>query len=278
MKADYHVHSYYSNDSKTPLRTQAEKAYTVGLDELCFTEHVDYGTKQDIDSGMSIQYIGNEPLTNADYPKYFAELEEVRRDFQGKLVIRAGLEFGVQTHTVGQYNTLFEKYRDKLDFILLSIHQVDNLGFWTQDFQRGKTQEEYNQAYYNEMLRVMQTFHNYSVLAHLDLIRRYDLQGRYPFAKIRDIVAAILTQAINDNKGIELNTSGWRYGLNGPQPCLEILELYHDLGGKIITLGSDAHSPDYIADHMDEARKILRDIGFKTFCTFEKMTPSFHVL
>ncbi|MBQ3394956.1 MAG: histidinol phosphate phosphatase, partial [Synergistaceae bacterium] len=98
------------------------------------------------------------------------------------------------------------------------------------------------------------------------------------FAKVKDIVTEILTQAINDNKGIELNTSSWRYGLKDTQPCREILKLYHDLGGEILTLGSDAHTPDYLYAHMNEARDILRDLGFKYFCTFEKMIPEFHEL
>ena len=104
------------------------------------------------------------------------------------------------------------------------------------------------------------------------------MAGVYPFAKVREIIAEILKAAINDGKGIELNTSSWRYGLKDTQPSREILRLYHDLGGEILTLGSDAHSPEFIGANMDEAREILRSIGFRVFCTFEGMTPDFHAL
>lgn len=273
MKCDYHVHSYYSDDSSTPTEKQILRAIELGLDEICLTEHVDYGIK--VDHGESNE--GGREL-NAYYPRYFEELDRLKEKFSGKITVREGLEFGVQSHTTGKYENLFERYREKLDFVLLSIHQVNDLESWTQDFQRGKTQDQYQQEYYAEMLNVVRNYHDYSVLAHMDLLTRYDLAGPYPFEKIRDVAAEILTTAINDGKGIELNTSSWRYGLADTQPCREILRLYRDLGGEILTLGSDAHSPEFVYDHMAEAREILKGLGFTKFCTFDKMKPIFHEL
>ena len=90
---------------------------------------------------------------------------------------------------------------------------MDDAEFWTGDFQRGRTQREYNDAYYNELLEVVSHYSGYSVLGHLDLIKRYDPAGIYPFEKNRDVIAEILTRAIADGKGIEVNTSSFRYGL-----------------------------------------------------------------
>lgn len=161
----------------------------------------------------------------------------------------------------------------------MSIHQVEDKEFWTQDFQRGRTQKEYNERYYQEMYDVVKSFKHYSVLAHLNLISRYDKEGNYPFAEVRDMVAEILKLAIADGKGIELNTSSWHYGLSDTMPSKDILRLYKDLGGKIITIGSDAHSTKYLADHMDEARAVLRDeIGFEEVYTFRQMQPVGHKL
>ncbi|MBR2544666.1 MAG: histidinol phosphate phosphatase, partial [Erysipelotrichaceae bacterium] len=104
-------------------------------------------------------------------------------------------------------------------------------------------------------------------------------QGVYPFDKVKDLIAEILRTAIADGKGIEINTSSWHYGLKDTQPSRDILKLYKDLGGKIITIGSDAHNTSYLGDHIEEARKILRDeIGFEQFCTFDQMEPIFHNL
>jgi len=125
----------------------------------------------------------------------------------------------------------------------------------------------------------MKNFRHYSVLAHLNLISRYDKQGKYPFKAVRDMVAEILKLAIADGKGIELNTSSWHYGLDDTMPARDILRLYKDLGGRIITIGSDAHSTKYLADHLEDAIAILRDeIGMREIYTFEKMEPLGHKL
>lgn len=285
MYADYHLHSGFSDDSNEPMENQINKAIELGLDEICFTDHVDYGIKRDFNDprGIIIRH-GIEhgvevhlPLSNVNYPEYFKKLKEVKEKNKDKITIKNGLEFGIQSITVNEYKKLYEKYKDELDFVLFSMHQVNNLEFWTQDFQRGKTQKEYNDEYYKEIYKTMLMFKDYSVLAHLDLLARYDLNGIYPFEYEKDNIAEILKQAIKNNKGIEINTSSWHYGLKDTQPSKDILKLYKDLGGKIITVGSDAHKTEYLGDHIKDAYKILKEeIGINEICTFNHMTPTFH--
>ena len=289
MYADYHLHSEFSDDSRESMENQIARAIELGLDEMCFTDHVDYGIKKDWDDPRGIQWRGGDgmsssademsPLANVNYPEYFVKLLRMRATFGSKISIRSGLEFGIQSITVQDYEKLFTKYRNELDFVLFSMHQVNNQEFWNQQFQEGKTQQEYNEQYYNEILKTMKLFRNYSVLAHLDLLVRYDRARIYPFQKVQDIIAEILKQAITDGKGIEVNTSSWHYGLSDTQPSRKILKLYKDLGGKIITVGSDAHSTKYLADHIKDAYAILKDeIGFTEFTTFDHMKPVFHTL
>mgnify|MGYP001161711953 FL=1 len=289
MYADYHLHSEFSDDSKELMERQVEKAIKLGLDEMCFTDHVDYGIKRDWDAPRGIEWrqgdgissgdAAREPLANVDYPRYFAKIACIRAAYGDAIKIRSGLEFGIQSITVNDYERLFAKYQDELDFVLFSMHQVDNKEFWTQDFQRGRSQKEYNEAYYEEIFKTMKAFKHYSVLAHLDLLVRYDKAGRCPFENVRDLVAEILKQAIADGKGIEVNTSSWHYGLSDTQPSRDILHLYKNLGGRIITVGSDAHQTSYLADHIKDAYAILRDeIGFTEIATFEHMQPIFHKL
>ncbi|MBQ1924177.1 MAG: histidinol-phosphatase HisJ family protein, partial [Lachnospiraceae bacterium] len=243
MYADYHVHTEFSDDSREPMEKQIERAIELGLEEICFTDHVDYGIKKDWEEG-NIMWRGGDgvnydssqkdPLANVDYPAYFEKLGRMKETYGDRIRIRQGLEFGVQTITIPRYEKLWEKYGGKLDFALLSMHQIQNKELWNQDFQQGRSQKEYNEAYYEEILRVIRKFKNYSVLAHLDLIVRYDREGVYPFSRVKDIVAQILRTAIADGKGIELNTSSWHYGLADTQPSKEILRLYRDLGGRIL--------------------------------------------
>lgn len=281
MYADYHLHSEFSDDSRESMDNQIQQAISLGLNEICFTDHVDYGIKHDWDDPRGIDWRQDamEPLANVNYPEYFAKLLRMRVTYGKAITIRSGLEFGIQSITVDNYKKLYDRYQDQLDFVLFSMHQVNNLEFWTQDFQIGKTQQEYNEEYYREILKTMKLFKNYSVLAHLDLLARYDKKGIYPFEKVEDLIAEILKQAINDGKGIEVNTSSWHYGLTDTQPSRKILKLYKDLGGKIITVGSDAHSTKYLADHIKDAYSILKnEIGFEEITTFDHMQPVFHKL
>lgn len=285
MYADYHLHCEYSDDSNEPMENQIQKAITLGLDEMCFTDHVDYGIKRDWDDpeGIIIRHAvehGKEVdlvLANVNYPKYFAALNMYQQKYASSISIKKGLEFGIQSITVDAYEKLYASYQDDLDFVLFSMHQVNNLEFWTQDFQKGKTQKEYNDEYYKEIYQTMQMFHHYSCLAHLDLLARYDENGIYPFENEKDIIAEILKYAIRDGKGIEINTSSWKYGLKDTQPSRAILKLYKDLGGKIITVGSDAHETKYLASHIKDAYAILKnEIGINEICTFDHMQPIFH--
>lgn len=276
MLADYHVHTAFSNDSAYPMEEVIQDAIAMGLDEICITDHVDYGTKQDWDCGSKIQYYCGEPLTNVDYPKYMASLDKIKKLYKDHIQIRTGLEFGVQTHTIQKYRDLFNRY--PLDFVILSIHQVDNQEFWTQDFQKGRSQQEYNEGYYKEMLAVVKEYKDYSVLGHMDLITRYDKEGRYPFEKIRPIIEEILKIIIADGKGIEVNTSSHRYGLSDTTPCKDILKLYRSLGGRVLTIGSDSHKPEHLGAYIQETKELLKDLGYEQFCTFESMHPVFHDL
>jgi len=285
MRADYHLHCEFSDDSFEPMEKQVEQGIALGLDEMCFTDHVDYGIKKDWEEGNIVWRdpdhpgMPQMPVANVDYPKYFEKLKRMKDIYKGQIVIKQGLEFGIQTITVDQYKKLYQRYQNELDFVLLSMHQVNNLEFWTQDFQRGKTQKEYNEEYYREIYKVQQVFKDYSVLAHLDLLCRYDEQGIYPFEKVEDMIAEILKLAIKDGKGIELNTSSWRYKLPDTQPSRAILRLYKDLGGTIITVGSDAHNIKQLGAHLDDAYDILKnEIGFNDICTFDHMVPTFHQL
>lgn len=276
MFVDYHVHTEFSDDSVYPMEQVVQDGIRLGLKELCFTDHVDYGVKDDWDSGKEVVYRKGEPLANVDYPRYVEQIRRMQERYGDQITIRLGLEFGVQMHTIPQFESLYQRY--PFDFIILSVHQVEDKEFWTQDFQRGRTQKEYNERYYEEMLNLVNSYRHYSVLGHMDLIVRYDEQGIYPFDKVKPYVEQILRQVIRDGKGIEFNTSFHRYGLSDTTPSREILKLYRDLGGRIITLGSDSHKPEHLGAYMQEGMKLLKSMGFREFCTYEQMEPVFHPL
>lgn len=283
MFIDYHVHSSYSDDSEYPMEQIVEDAVEAGIDELCFTDHVDYGIKRDWDDPLGIEYCAGgegEPetiaLANVDYPRYVQEIASLQSKYEGRIIIKMGMEFGMQQHTIQQYEQLFAKY--PFDFIILSVHQVGDKEFWTQEFQEGRTQKEYNERYYEELLYLVRHYQNYSVLGHLDLIARYDKAGVYSFEKISPILTEILKTVIQNGKGIEVNTSCYRYGLHDLTPSRNILRLYRELGGKILTVGSDSHKREHLGMYIPETLAELKDMGFETICTYHQMNPQFHKL
>lgn len=262
MLADYHMHTSFSDDSTYEMEDVVKRAISLGIDEICFTEHVDYGVRADD--------------LNCDYAAYVKEFHRCKEKYKDQITIKFGIEFGMQVHTVEKYQGVFNKY--DFDFVILSCHEIDDKEFWTQDFQKDKTQQEYNERYYEEILKVIKKYDDYSVLGHLDMIRRYDKAGNYPFEKVKGIIIEILTHVIEHGKGIEVNTSNFRYGLDDLTPSREILKLYHRLGGTIITIGSDSHEEGHVGYKIPYIREELKKMGYKQWCTFDKMKPVFHNL
>lgn len=258
MLADYHIHTHNSDDSQATMEQYAKRALELGFKDICFTDHVEYAMMSSIVRGEKDYY--------GDYKKVFAE-------YGDKLNLRFGAEFGVQADNIDFFKSFFSKY--PFDFIILSCHTIDGLGLFDGGYLEGKTQKEYNEGYYNEILNVVKNFKDYSVLAHLDLIRRYD-KSYYGFEKMKDVIAEILTEAINDGKGIEVNTSCFRYHIPDLTPSVDILKLYKDLGGEIITIGSDSHNVNQFGFEVADVREQLVELGFEHFYTFEKMQPIKH--
>lgn len=274
MFCDYHVHTYYSDDCEYPMEMAVKDAIRMKMDEICITDHVDYGTK--IDFNKESKLIPGIGVFNVNYPAYFEEIDEMKRKYGQLISLKTGMEFGMQKHTIPKFESLFLKYM--FDFIILSCHQVEDKTFWKQEFQSGRSQKEYNEKYYLEIYNVIKEYKNYSVLGHLDLINRYDRNGIYPFEKISDIISEILKVTISDGKGIEVNTSTIRYGMGEWSPSWNILKLYKDLGGEIITLGSDCHKSEHLGAYIRQVKSELKKYGFKYMCTYDKMEPIFHEL
>lgn len=277
MLCDYHVHTIYSDDSIHKMEDVIKDGIRKGINELCFTDHVDYGIKRDVGDPRGPVYLNGQPISNVDYPKYYKEYLTLKEKYKDQITLKLGLEFGIQVHTIPDYEALFKSY--PFDFIILSIHQVDDLEFWTGDFQKGKTEKEYYKRYYQELYDVVKNYKNYSVLGHMDLIKRYDDHDGYDsFNNHKEIIIDILKTVIKDGKGIEINTSSVRYEIGDLTPSRDILKLYLELGGTIITIGSDSHKEEHLGAYIEETKKELKELGFKQYCTYNKMIPEFHNL
>ena len=132
-------------------------------------------------------------------------------------------------------------------------------------------------ADYLKLVKRTAEWGQFDVLGHLTLPLRYlnENQGFHlSFDGFEAEVEAILCTVIQNGCGIELNTNRG----NAPLPDEKWLRMYRDLGGEIITLGTDAHTPEFAGCAVRERQALLRRCGFTRFCTFEKRRPIWHDL
>ena len=238
-----------------------KRSIDLGLKEICFTDHVDY----DLDSDDSF---------GIDYNKYFDKIQSLQNKYKDNISIKKGIEIGLQKQIIDKCNNDINKY--PFDFVICSQHAINRSELYFGNFFLDKTQHEAYEYYYKELYDIIKVYKNYSVLGHLDLVKRYGNYGKVLDDKpFDDIIEAILKQAIYDGKGIEVNTSCYRYNLPDLTPSRHILNMYKDLGGEIITTGSDSHNPAQIAYNFDYIYSYLQSIGFKYVCSFDKMNPQF---
>lgn len=260
---DYHVHSHFSPDASMTLEEAIEAAISKGVTELCFTDHMDY------------DYDGNHSDILLDYQNYFEALDQFRLKYNDKITLKTGVEFGLQPHLGKVYQEDAEKYN--FDFIIASIHSVAKTDLYTGNFFDHRPQLDAYHIYFDDLIKVVNSFDHYSVIGHMDVIKRY---GSYdmilPLEQYQDLATQLLKTIIQKGKGIELNTSGIRYQLGDYHPSVDLIKLYRSLGGEIITLGSDAHMTNQLAFDFPRALQLLSDIGFKYITTFDKMEPHFY--
>lgn len=264
--ADYHSHSTISPDSVTPLYTLCKMAERAGLSELCVTDHwnlVDQlGTPQPMFSwGASLK-----------------QYRALRDRFSGRVELRLGLEVGngvLDPKAVEQVLSL-----PQLDFVIGSLHNLSPKyaaqGAYTVARQTASPDDA--RAMLDDYMDVLWDLANsdgYDVLGHVIYPLRY-LPREYHMTLEPwwDKLAEILKVVIAKGKGMEINTScgttitDW----------IPYLKLYKDLGGEVLTFGSDSHHPDTVGAGIADCVALAREAGFKWLTTYKRRTPFFSAL
>ncbi|HLS60070.1 MAG TPA: histidinol-phosphatase HisJ family protein [Virgibacillus sp.] len=258
---DYHMHSNFSADCSVKMEDMVNGAISKGLTEICFTEHIDY------------EYPDKNFIFEFNLDEYDKKVKQLQHKYQDQIKIRKGVEIGVQPHLLDRYKTLMDQ--ETFDFVICSMHTTDKKGLHAGDLFTDRTIDEAYRIYYDELLYCVKNFKQYNILGHLDLVKRYTIDNPSTH-HFREIISEIFKVIIPDGKGIELNTSGTRYGLPSGMPSKDILELYRQYGGELITLGSDAHRESELAYEFKESLILLQSIGFKEIATFSQQEPTYH--
>ncbi|HHT97893.1 MAG TPA: histidinol-phosphatase HisJ family protein [Clostridiales bacterium] len=259
---DYHLHSYYSSDCNASMESMIEAAIKLGLTKLCFTDHMDIGFPQEYELDF---------IFNCD--DYFRELNELKIKYRDKIDILIGVELGLQPHVEDEINRFVENY--PFDFILGSSHLVNKSDPYSPKYWDGISEQEGMRRYFQSIIDNCKVFKNFHVYGHLDYAIRYSpYKGNgtyaYTYDNYKDIIDKVLLSIISIGKGIEVNSSGYKYELGCSHPKEEIIKRYRELGGEIISIGSDAHSPEHLAYDFDKVSSMLIGLGFKYYTIFEK--------
>ena len=267
--ADYHVHSSCSPDGHLTMAEMAKEGITRGLDELCFTDHVD-----------TIQWGTNQPREEYDWAALQVQYDEARRQYGSRIKLKLGAELGEAYLSFDRATHLLDT-APELDFIIGSVHMSrDDRGYFDLFYIEGDRDDAYYHAVidaYLEELLVLAEWGRFSVLGHLTLPIRCINEMQHKSISFRphmEQVEQILRTIIPKGIGIECNTNRG----NTPLPDAEILTLYRHLGGEIITLGSDAHKAGNLGCVIAERQELLRQCGFRFFTTFDHMKPDFQAL
>ena len=261
---DSHVHSNYSDDCTMRPEEAVSVALAQGLKGLALTDHYD------------LDFPDKQLLFEFDRRKREVHIKALREHYGPDVEILNGIELGVQPHTIEKSAAVVKTH--PFDFVICSIHAVDGMVLHDPEgFYEGKTKEQVYRRYLEEVYQVIRGFNDFDVLGHLGYVRRYvsfDIKAM-PFKNYDDIIDTILKWLIEHGKGIEINLSGYTYHLGTAIPDMDIVKRYKELGGEIITMGSDAHESSHIGKSFKQGFSILERAGFDHVNYFKGRKPVF---
>lgn len=259
---DYHIHSDWSFDAEDSTESIVSEASQAGLAEICFTEHIEPGHPYGFEWDGFI-----------DFKSYAEEIQKLRKKYPG-IEIRTGLELGLTKDTLTQTRKYVAGLN--LDFIIASQHIVRGLDPYFPEYFEGKTKKEAEELYLQTLLHCLRGFEPYSVVGHIGYVSKNSpFHAPLCYEDYADLIDEILKEAIQTGHGIEVNTS--TYGVfSDPMPSPDIIRRYLQLGGEIITIGSDAHLKERVGGNFSDALDLLRSLDAKYVCTFENLKPVFH--
>ena len=307
IRSDYHIHTSFSADSSAPMDAQIQAAIDAGLESICFTEHVD------LDSPFrNVPEDDPESDFRIDYEQYLQTYLEKKAEYGGRIRLLFGVELGLNTAYEQELLDYVSSHPD-FDFIIGSTHSARNgmdpyyADFFEPDSVSAAEQYASRSAehictdssdgfdpyrcYFEAALDNVRTFcrqNLFDTYGHLDYILRCGplcADGSCPertstffYEKYSDLIDPLLQELIQRSKALEVNTSSLKKGFPETNPGKAVLCRYYELGGRLITVGSDAHVPGAVAYGFDRAAALLKECGFDRYVTYEQRRPQWHKL
>ncbi len=262
---DNHNHSQFSFDGfSTSVEKSARRAAEIGLAGLCFTDHCDFYVPP-----MKAEH-ENLVREEFDVAAQQAEIDRVQA-MMPQIRILKGIEMGVQKDCRGQIAALLES--EKFDQIIASVHYLDETDpFWGGYYEDRTWKEAYGmylETLFEEMVWLGDRF---DVMGHYDYVTRY---APYPECSILykdfpDLLDEMLRFLADNGKALEINTKTYQ-DYSGRTPLLDpdILRRYRELGGEIVSFGSDSHAVEHVGFQFAHFQEYLKAAGFRYEAHFE---------
>ncbi len=253
MIFDSHIHTEVSADSEMKAAQALVRAEELGVG-LVFTEHED------------MDFPGEKDFTFSP-DAYWEKYESLRGD-----ALRLGVEIGMQAGLAGKNRAFVESV--PFDQVVGSIHTLDGFDLYYPDIYRQHEKEELYRLYLRTMADCVRSHGAFvDILAHIDYIARYAVYSdpEISYAAYAEFIDDVLRALVETDTVLELNTRRFSKRL-GMKELVPIFARYRELGGREVTLGSDAHTADAIGASFAEAEDMAEALGLAvvTFCGRKK--------
>ena len=267
--SDYHLHTLISSDSPASLEQQARAALDAGFHELCVTDHWNLLDQQ----GGSLSH-------TRDWLGSIAHIHEARDLFGDQLEIRLGIEVGNGEIDPAGISEGLAQAEENLDFVIGSLHNMSLSSGGLGIFTAAKRCQHIEEGIallddYMETLLALANTDTFDVIGHVIYPLRYlPAQWQLTLEPYEDQLRVLFRNVIQSGRGIEFNTTQG----HTIEEWTDVLKIYRDCGGEILTIGSDAHRPGQVGAGFHAAAALLKSLGFRHYATYRNRKPVFHPL
>ena len=274
---DCHTHTQFSVDSDADISEMIEKACLLGLAAYAVTDHCEcnrWYSEDHYPDEDTYRYYD----FGTDFENSVSAVTSLKEKYSGRFNLICGVEMGQATHDFDIAEKIVSDSR--VDFVIVSMHQLPKTeDFAFIEYDKMSRQDIYGLAerYFLEINKLCK-WGKFDVLGHLTYILRY-INGtagiNLDINTFDEVIADSLKTLIEKGKGIEINTSGLRQKYGDVFPSLKYVKLFRELGGEILSIGSDAHTVADLGSGITEGAKVALEAGFKYLCYFKERKPNF---
>lgn len=267
---DMHSHTKISPDSEAELADTAQAAVRAGLQEFCVTDHCD------------MLDLEGKPVTSFDWPAAKAQYHGVKQALGGSLILRLGLELGSAPYDPEAARAILDQGGGELDFVLGSLHNwIGREGGRDLAFSDYRDHPELSRQAVESTLEHTWTLVTrcpdcYDSLAHIVYPLRYIHRdgGTLSIADYEERVRAIFAEVAKTEHAMEVNVCRGK----DLEPWPPLLRWFRECGGRLVTVGADAHRAEDVARGIPQALEMIKAAGFPDVATFQGRKPVLHKL